>query len=179
MNVRDGFVSNSSSTSFTCDVTGEVLTGYDGEYDSAICTCSHCEAGFLASELYVPKKPTPEFMKLAIAAANHEYDEYDEDDNDEEIESPENPGELKKAFKLAVDKIKVGNRNTYIPKEMCPICTLDFIDDNELLRYLMLKTGVADVSEIYDEIRATFQDHDLLENFLKTMKSKKDKKDED
>lgn len=178
MKIRDGFVSNSSSTSFTCSVTGTVLTGYDGEYDEAICTCQHCGAEFLASELYTPKQPTEEFMKIAIAASRNEYDE-DEDDNVESSAIPEKLSELKKAYKLAVDKIKSGSGNTYVPKEMCPICTLDYIDDNDLLHYLMAKTGVVDVSEIYDEIKATFQDHDLLKNFLDTIAIKRSKKDED
>lgn len=39
MKIRTGFVSNSSSSSFTCDVCGASFTGYDGEYDEEVYNC--------------------------------------------------------------------------------------------------------------------------------------------
>lgn len=42
MKVRKGFVSNSSSSSFVCDLSGASYEGYDGEYE---CTYVQCENG--------------------------------------------------------------------------------------------------------------------------------------
>ena len=42
MKIRNGFVSNSSSSSFICDVTGQEVCGYDitlEDYD--LCECEH------------------------------------------------------------------------------------------------------------------------------------------
>ena len=42
MKRRMGFVSNSSSSSFVCDLSGQSYEGYDGEYG---CTYVQCENG--------------------------------------------------------------------------------------------------------------------------------------
>lgn len=39
MKIRLGFVSNSSSSSFVCDLTGRSYEGYDDEYDVDKVTC--------------------------------------------------------------------------------------------------------------------------------------------
>jgi hypothetical protein len=39
MKTRQGFVSNSSASSFTCDVCGDTMTGFDGEYEEQTYTC--------------------------------------------------------------------------------------------------------------------------------------------
>lgn len=41
MKIRMGFVSNSSSSSFVCDLTGRSYEGYDGEYEVDTVTCEH------------------------------------------------------------------------------------------------------------------------------------------
>jgi len=42
MKVRNGFVSNSSSSSFVCDITGWSYEGYDGQYE---CEWAQCVNG--------------------------------------------------------------------------------------------------------------------------------------
>jgi hypothetical protein len=45
MKIRDGFVSNSSSSSFTCDVCGRVESGYDAnlrDFEMFECKNGHC-----------------------------------------------------------------------------------------------------------------------------------------
>lgn len=39
MKVRSGFVSNSSSSSFVCDITGYSYAGYDDSYDCEYAQC--------------------------------------------------------------------------------------------------------------------------------------------
>jgi len=55
MKIRTSFVSNSSSSSFVCDVSGTCLTGYNDEYEEPI---SRCECGheFLAEYLLPAKR---------------------------------------------------------------------------------------------------------------------------
>lgn len=66
MKVRKGFVSNSSSSSFVCDLTGEAFEIYDGEFGSEYgiisCVKGHTMVfeGFPAIEEYL-KKAEDEF----------------------------------------------------------------------------------------------------------------------
>ena len=41
MKIRSGFVSNSSASSFVCDICGEIEAGWDGEYDCEVFSCDH------------------------------------------------------------------------------------------------------------------------------------------
>lgn len=73
MKIRSGFVSNSSSSSFVCEISGEAYEGYDGEYND--CTYVCCENGheFAGEEL-------PELMKLIEEGEDEdglEIDRYD------------------------------------------------------------------------------------------------------
>ena len=69
MKVRSGFVSNSSTSSFTCDICGETYTGWDAgphdpDYDCAICHYEHvmCNEHLLDAE--IPK----------LKGCEHEFD---------------------------------------------------------------------------------------------------------
>jgi hypothetical protein len=51
MKIRTGFVSNSSSSSFVCEITGEQFSGYDaslGDFELV-----ECQNGHIFSENYV------------------------------------------------------------------------------------------------------------------------------
>lgn len=68
MKVRKGFVSNSSSTSFVCDICECVETGYDEQYNIAI---AHCMGH--AHDMCERCVPVPE------GKSYKELTEYDED----------------------------------------------------------------------------------------------------
>ena len=57
MKIRMGFVSNSSSSSFICDLTGRSYEGYDGEYEVDNVTCEkgheYVYAGYCDIDKYV------------------------------------------------------------------------------------------------------------------------------
>lgn len=75
MKIRNGFVSNSSSSSFICDVTGRVESGWDICLEEA--EMYQCKNGHTFLEDYVINKE--EFDKLISECSDEDSEEFDED----------------------------------------------------------------------------------------------------
>ena len=95
MKIRNGFVSNSSSSSFTCDICGETEVIYDGigDVDGVVCQ----------SEWHSFHKSCGEKYNIVIK-------------------------------EVMID----GYEELAVTEETCPLCNLDIIDDDVILRYLLL-----------------------------------------
>ena len=78
MKIRKGFVSNSSSSSFVCEVCGAVESGYDASPgDCGFCVCENDHTFCIDHLLPAPTKPeTP-------AKDTTDDEEYDEEDYEE------------------------------------------------------------------------------------------------
>ena len=75
MKIRKGFVSNSSSSSFTCNVCGDEYSGMDACLSDA---CMYkCVNGHTFCEEHIIKDETP-----VVETDNNEDEDYDEDDID-------------------------------------------------------------------------------------------------
>lgn len=62
MKIRKGFISNSSSSSFVCDITGYTDSGYDvRDYDLGFCSCNNehtfCFSGWTEVEAFLQEHP--------------------------------------------------------------------------------------------------------------------------
>ena len=75
MKIRNGFVSNSSSSSFICDVTGRVESGWDICLEEA--EMYQCNNGHTFLEDYVINKE--EFDKLISECSDEDIEEFNED----------------------------------------------------------------------------------------------------
>lgn len=75
MKIRNGFVSNSSSSSFICDVTGRVESGWDITLEEA--EMYQCKNGHTFLEDCVINKE--EFDKLISECSDEDSEEFDED----------------------------------------------------------------------------------------------------
>ena len=75
MKIRHGFVSNSSSSSFICDVTGRIASGWDISLEEA--EMIECKNGHTFSEDCVLHKE--KFDKLTSECSNEDSEEFDED----------------------------------------------------------------------------------------------------
>ncbi len=166
MKVRNGFVSNSSSSSFTCDVCGVTESGWDFDlYEAGFIECENDHIFCKEHSLYPP---------LNI----NEYDDdkiikrfYNINYNDYQIKS------IKKEFeeKLSIiknekDKHKkaeiIRNLNCfYHPRTYCPICNLEFISDKTIIKYLCLKTN-CNIQEIKKEIQKKFKTLEEIESVI-------------
>lgn len=71
MKIRSGFVSNSSSSSFICEVCGETSSGWDLSYSEAEMCC--CKNGHEMCEHHVLGENTIDFLQ------DEEREDYDED----------------------------------------------------------------------------------------------------
>lgn len=75
MKIRHGFVSNSSSSSFICDVTGRIASGWDMSLEEA--EMIECKNGHTFSEDCVLHKE--EFDELTSECSDEDSEEFDED----------------------------------------------------------------------------------------------------
>jgi hypothetical protein len=149
MKIRKGFVSNSSSSSFVCDVCGEQVSGWDmclSEADMFECenghtVCwDHSAIGKQDAQKIYAKKMFDEIL------AKKEEDLY--------------AGEkvvLAKGFELAFEDGEgylTEEFDCCVPKEACPICSMTIISKSDYVDLLMAKTKIPK-SGVLVEIKKT------------------------
>lgn len=145
MKVRKGFVSNSSSSSFICEVCGNVEGGYDcslADIEYVQCENGHimCASHAVFTEEMVDKCVNANYDTMAKVYL----------DLDNEAENADGKKILKEDLTTIVSqKYLTARSDTFsdfgyddgIPKEFCPICNLHSIDDSSLLSYVLIKHG--------------------------------------
>jgi len=132
MKTRAGFVSNSSSSSFVCDVCGEIESGWDlCLVDAGMCECKngHC---------------------FHDDCSDNGLSDYLEKCYEEEIEDPNNKGEYIENSDFDEDA------RYHVPERFCPICNFKIIEQNSLYRYALLKIGLTG-DELKAEIKGKFK----------------------
>ena len=146
MKIRHGFVTNSSSTSYICEITGHTETFYDSEdyrdYGFLRCDNEHCFLEEFA--LDVTKDKTLEQMRgemiefyeqwIELKAYNFENKKAQLDSvisaNDEEI------SDLYEGF--------CEDKEYDVRPSQCPICSFQAFSQRELKLYLQKKYGITD-----------------------------------
>lgn len=141
MKIRKGFVSNSSSSSYICDVCGEAKSGWDiglDELDMVECKNGHI---FHDSECVNPRG-VADWDDICSQVAREGEGLTDDDEIDEYI------SELRYEF----------------PIDYCPICQLKIIPNLHMLNYLLVKEGIKR-SDLEEEINKRFKTYDELVKF--------------
>jgi len=128
MKIRLGFVSNSSSSSFTCDFCDSTESGWDmglAEFDMVECSFGHlfCE-GHCEIGLDNPK------AVYAFLEKNPECRDLDKDDM---------KSEMRENF----------------PSQFCPLCQLEGISTHDVIQYYKLRFGL-NQDEVIQDIKDTF-----------------------
>lgn len=156
MKIRTGFVSNSSSSSYVCDVSGEAFEVYDGcfwDAGLAQCTKGHIFRKEFLVEWERPY-PSPEEMLQIL---------------DEKIDSKRECANLRS---LTIDQLKErflveteGYPTNQCHVNECPVCTMTYIKSTELVDYLLKQTKQTR-EEILMSIRRRFSDYNAFKRFI-------------
>jgi hypothetical protein len=156
MKKRYGFVSNSSSSSFVCDVTGRIESGMDISLDD--CEMYECEKEHIFGDEFLVKdvtiKDKREMMKR------------DENLDQEEIDEAMKLNDVE--FLEKYEDYDIPDRYG-IPSAFCPICRFKSSKDSDLVAYL-LKKGNKTKESILKEIQAGFKDYDEFSKFISIKK---------
>ena len=155
MKIRTGFVSNSSSSSFICEVSGEDYSGMDAGLEDA--EMYQCTAGHTFGEQYLEGSIEEAEAEYRLDGGLYEicYDLFKKAEPDkswwrssEEVKAPylikakeifNNYPEDKKEDLL--DNAEMYDFRYSIPVENCPICTLSHITDETLVSYMTKSLG--------------------------------------
>jgi len=135
MKLRTMFVSNSSSSSFVCDICNETFNGYDGDYgDIKEVTC---EGGHSFCDEHISEKDIERYIKNRLEASDIGKDEK------EMLEEAKEENSL---------ETMMDYYSYELPFELCPICNFKIISDLDLVDYLIKTTGISKI-EVFDEIK--------------------------
>lgn len=155
MKIRKGFISNSSSSSFICDVCGDNQSGWDLSIRDA--GMYRCENDHTFCDTH-KEKPTEEAATKWINSGGYgakSYNEwYSNAKEDGEIDEDFSNVELVTMFAFE----DCNNDPDEVPSVFCPICGMKHVTDGELLLYLLKKSGISK-QEVVAEIKSRFNDY--------------------
>lgn len=156
MKVRNGFVSNSSSSSFVCNVCGRSEGGYDMSYeDVGMCLCNYGH-------------------ELCLSHLKFEFSDIEIDDGETDEIKIEKLKEFCEKNNLKLPKSNVSDLDFYdikrgcnFPSEWCPVCNLEHIEASTIVSYISTKFNVDNIEK---EIKSKF---DNLSEVIKFVEENK------
>ena len=161
MKIRKGFVSNSSSSSFICEVCGNVESGYEASCDDM--DFAQCENGHEFCRDHI-KSMTEEKAKSILAKIKENTKYVDEDFLEmEEADQIETLMELDLRYFSSGTMSEMGYDE--LPEELCPICALEALSDSDILDYILKEHG-SSREFVIEKARKEFGNY---ENFSKAL----------
>lgn len=158
MKIRLGFVSNSSSSSYTCDFTGEEVSGMDlclSDIDWIECTNGHVlsddsllldEVTFEGKKKYLleeaEKRKKYSWNAETAAKILNNFEGMDEDE---------------------IEDIYNDWTEGMVPSSICPFCQMKYISERDMIRYLIKKYGYENIVE---EIKGKFSNYSEFSSYL-------------
>ena len=149
MKTRQGFVSNSSSSSFQCCICNRVETDYNlGLPDAAMkqCVNSHTFCNYHETPVTLSLDQKSQILMEEFWYPQEEIDKLSQD----EIEG--------KYDEIISDPYDV-------PEKLCPICQLEIGTDNNILAYLLIERNITRET-VMQEVKERFHDHDGFCKYL-------------
>ena len=174
MKIRLGFVSNSSSSSYICDICGEDATGYDislEEYEMYV-----CKNGHVFCEEHMKVIPTNiELLKVIFEGEVKKYKKWLEDNPGEDYEkwlkeAEDNINELNTLSESEIEKKVDDEWYDYIsesryeyPPKYCPLCRFDYLSTRDVYDYIDKKHSI---NKIKEEIKENFDSYEQFKKHL-------------
>lgn len=164
MKTRSGFVSNSSSTSFTCDICGESQSGWDLSRSDA--GMKECRSGhtFCDEHELTPVITDDRKREVLIASREKYRDASWKKPGDVDAEIAEinayTSGELEDAFD------EYNNDDGCVP-DFCPVCQMENVDAGDIVAYALVKFGFKDRKELAKALKDEFKTYDAFKEYLK------------
>jgi hypothetical protein len=150
MKIRAGFVSNSSSSSFTCDYCKGTNIGYNQEAEEL--RMYYCDNGHLICGDHIDGSRTIDWEKLREEEAG-----YCEDD------------EKQKILDMDEDDFNEYYRNRVgtppFSSEQCPLCNLSNISDEDYQWYITVEYGLSKY-KVLEEIKSKFKNYNEMSEYL-------------
>jgi len=159
MKYRFGFVSNSSSSSFVCEVCNEAIELYDAD-ELEEYGFHECDKGHVLCEGHWKGMPFKDWREELEWAANYLEET---GGKQETIEAIKNVSEWRDYYRNWWSRINemYGQYSKAHGKSECPICRLDVITDSALVRF-MCKAQGEDVNTVKNAVRSMFENNEEL-----------------
>ena len=176
MKIRRGFVSNSSSSSFICEISGEISSGWDMTLRET--EMMECEKGHIFNDVYAAciTEDLPDEVKARLVAENYISYEYGSDKPKEQKEKEYKENVIN--FLAKNDRDELIRRFDYdedynndimdgyeVPQEMCPICMFKEISLNDIKAFLYRKLNMSK-EEVMEEIKSQFRNYEEFQKYL-------------
>jgi hypothetical protein len=166
MKIRWDFVTNSSSSSYICEVCSEEVISSEGLYDTGMVQCENghtfCEdhavssINFKVAALNIIKKQLENSYNYSWYTDKDRKNLQDIIDKADEMDEDE----------LVDEASNYDNCNENVPKECCPICQLKSISKNMAIRYLFKKNNMT-MDSLTKEIQTRFTNYDEYCDFIR------------
>jgi len=179
MKIREGFISNSSTTSFTCDACGEIHAFHDsiGFEDMGIIQYS-CGHGVCCEKPNMDDENVQKKWEQGVRQALKEKQEDFKNTEPNRWQSAEDiQNEISKIQKVLnteefssfKEKLRdLGYRwRDYYPSSLCPVCSLDSINNDYVFDYVIAKFQL-NLNEIHKEIKSKFKNFTEYKEWIKS-----------
>jgi hypothetical protein len=168
MKIRQGFVSNSSSSSYVCNVCGETAMGMDVDLNNwEMFSCENGHYSCVSHEVDV----TDEIKKEILLNYTCRW----EDDKGESIRVKAKEildGDLDECWEDLFDE--TFEDYTYeSPAARCPICQFTEISQDDAVKYIFKKNNTTE-AEIMKEMKEKFSNYAELQEYFKDEEGEKD-----
>ena len=151
--IRTCFVSNSSSSSYICDVCGEIVSGWDMDLEEA--EMYHCENDHYYCEYHVNGKIEITFEEMI--KVYKECKDCLTKDHIEEIEIAIHDNDRERLEELLEDELYEIKRYE-VSAMFCPICNFTKLTDEDKSAYLLKRSGLTE-KQLLEEIRGKYNDY--------------------
>ncbi len=182
MKIRSGFVSNSSTSSFICDVCGADESGYDLPLSET--GMVQCEHGHTVCIDHTDKDPrVNKLLDGAMDPSEFSLDEIQdiawvsmryilrkEYETKENFKEKTTLQDIEEAFGgKELDDITLEDIHYEFPSRWCPICSFKMPDPDVLMIYLMYKQNIT-IDILLEQAKREYKDYKLFSNAIANMR---------